>query len=682
MKPITAEEALFSAKTFAGAMLALYISYGIGLPRPFWAMMTAYVVVTQPWAGAIRSKAAYRLAGTALGSTATVYMVPRLASYPVLMTGAIALWVGACLFVALLDRTPRSYVFMLAGYTAALIGFPSVSTPDAIFDTALARVEEIGLGIVCASLVHSIVLPRGVAPVVMGRLDAVMRDARIWLSDILQGTGNAPRRDRERRQLANDITQLRLLSTHIPYDVGNIRWTAEAVRAMQDRIAALTPLASAVEDRLRALDAAGEPVPAPMRGALAAVRAWLETGRRAEPDEALALRTAVVQSTPAVGADSPWRDLLLASLGTRLRELVDAYRDCLLLRRQIEAGLHGAPQRPMRRRPGPALHRDYGVALLSAVAAAVAICLCCAFWILTAWTNGSAAAMMAAVFCSFFATMDNPVPAIRTFLVYTVASIPISAVYLLAILPAVHSFEMLALTIFPVAFVLGALASRPALAIKAMATLFGVLTALSLQDTHTSDLVSFIDGMLGQLGGIATAALVTALLRTISAERAAQRIQAANWRELTELAGAARPPADGQGHTARMLDRIGLLQQRLALTRQGQAPIADDALQDLRVGTDIVALQHARGRLPQAGEAIQAALRELAQWYRARQAGRAPAAASCLARIDGALAHVTALEGPARAARDQAIVALIGIRRGLFPEAGAPAAVAAGAPQP
>ena len=52
---------------------------------------------------------------------------------------------------------------MLAGYTVALIGFPSVSASETVFDTAVARVQEISLGIVCASLVSMLVLPRSVS---------------------------------------------------------------------------------------------------------------------------------------------------------------------------------------------------------------------------------------------------------------------------------------------------------------------------------------------------------------------------------------------------------------------------------------------------------------------------------------------------------------------------------------
>ena len=51
-------------------MLALYLALAIGLPRPFWAMLTAYVV-SNPLSGAVRSKAVYRVSGTLLGSMVT-----------------------------------------------------------------------------------------------------------------------------------------------------------------------------------------------------------------------------------------------------------------------------------------------------------------------------------------------------------------------------------------------------------------------------------------------------------------------------------------------------------------------------------------------------------------------------------------------------------------------------------
>lgn len=145
-----AEDWLFSVKAFGAAILALGIGFWLDLPQPYWAMATAYIA-SQSLSGATRSKAAFRASGTVAGGLAALVLVPNLVDAPVLLSMALALWTGLCLFGALLDRTPRSYAFMLAGYTAAIIGFPAVSDPGAIFDTVLARTEEILLGIACAS---------------------------------------------------------------------------------------------------------------------------------------------------------------------------------------------------------------------------------------------------------------------------------------------------------------------------------------------------------------------------------------------------------------------------------------------------------------------------------------------------------------------------------------------------
>ncbi|AYD64592.1 FUSC family protein [Achromobacter sp. LC458] len=676
MKLPNVRETIFSLKSYLSAIMALYLAYSIGLPRPFWAMTTAYVVA-QPWSGAVRSKALYRLVGTFAGSAATVYMVPRLSNSPVVMTAAMVMWVGACLYMSVLDRTPRSYLFMLAGYTAAMIGFPSVTDPSLVFDTALARVEEISLGIVCATLVHSIVLPRGLAPALTLQLDKAVRDARNWMHDTLSGK-TAEQRDRDRRVLANDITQLRLLSTHVPFDTSNLRWTSGAVRAMQDQISALTPAVSAVEDRLRALQANDQPLPDTVSALLNDISEWINAGAQASHDTAVQLRAAVSHATPAIDSHSTWRDALLASLMTRLRELIDTYDECLALRREIHAGLKGAPRRgSMRggmhharpaRAPNAALHRDHGMALLSALAAGVAISVCCAFWIGTAWSNGATAALMAAIFSCFFASQDNPVPGIMQFLTYTVYSIPLSALYLLGIMPAIHSFEMLALSMLPTAFVLGIFIARPASTGKAMAMLFGFLGTMALQDTNTADIVSFIDTQVAQCMGVATAAIIAAIFRTVSADWSARRIQAANWKELATLASSPRAPSR-HTYTARMLDRIGLLQPRLALAERPDDLVAADALKDLRVGRDITELQRARRHLPMAEATIQPVLNSLAQFFRARSAWRVgEKTPEFLAQIDRALSSVAATPQGV-AARDRAVVALVGIRRAFFPDA-------------
>ncbi len=694
----TRAEMLFSAKTFTAAMLAMYIANRAGLPRPFWSMLTSYIVAA-PLAGNVRSKAVFRFCGTLIGCTMVVLMVPALDNAPELLTLALALWVGGCLYLSLLDRTARSYVFMLAGYTAALIGFPSVETPLNLFDNAVARVEEISLGILCSTLVHSLVLPVSMGPTLLALLDRSLGDARRWFGDAL-GVGGAKPAPKsggsaaatlgaDRQRLAGDITQLRLLSTHVPFDTSHLRWTAGAIGAMQDSLAALTPALSAVEDRLQALQDAEGALAPDVVALLAQAAAWLRDGSAGatpQPDRDAAtqallagLRELGEPGDEPAAQSTPWARALRIGLAVRLDELVRGWRACETLRQRIDEGLTGAAA-PLRRSASfdnRVLHKDTGLALLSSFAAVLAICLCSAFWIATAWPSGSAAAMLAAVFCSFFATLDDPVPAINKFLKFTIVSVPVSAVYVLLLLPLVHDFGMLVLICAPTFLLLGCWCARAATAPAAMATVFGVAGTLALHDTAaTVDLPVFLNGTLAQVLGILAAALVTRLVRTVGADWSAQRIRRATWRELGTMAGAARGADVDEAYAVRMVDRIALLAPRVAQADPAvRDETVDGALRDLRAGVDIVALQRARPRLPSAG--IGAVMDGVARLFHRRGAGDAGAVPQALlADLDGALAQVLAPAGtahsdPARAA----ITALVGLRRALFPAA--PAALAA-----
>ena len=666
MKAPSRAELLFSAKSYGAAMLALYLALSIGLPRPFWAMLTAYVVAN-PLSGAVRSKAVYRVSGTLLGSMATVLMVPRLANSPELLSLALACWVGLCLYISLHDRTPRSYVFMLAGYTAALIGFPAVGAPGTVFDVALARVEEITLGIVCATLVHSIVLPQSLAPALLARLDRALGDARRWLRDAL-GAGSSVR---DRRSLAGDITELRLMATHLPFDTSRLRWTGNTIHALQDRLALMMPLLAGIEDRLRALRELQDPDLALRWAALQdEIVAWNEAGANDEDGNVASLNAQIDALEPALGASASWADVLQVNLAARLRALLRLCGECARLRAALDAGLRGEHVGEAGQARGfkpQVLHRDPGMALLSALAAVIAILCCCAFWIFTAWPAGSAAAMMAAVFCCFFATQDDPVPGIRTFFNYTLVSVPVSALYLLLVLPAVHSFEMLMLVVAPCFLTLGVFVARPATSGRAMAMLFGVAGMLSMQDTGTMDLVSFINSMLAQLAGIGAAAVFTRLLRSVSADWTARRLLRAGWGELASLAGARRAPSV-EAVSARMVDRIGMLIPRLALSGREQDVAGADALHafgDLRIGLNMAQLRHLAPQLRQQQSALTQLMRELAAYFRALP--QRQAAAGLLQRLDAALRDVCGA-APGAARRDAA-VALAGIRRGLFPDA-------------
>lgn len=662
---LQASDLIFSAKCFAAAMLAVYLASWAGQPRPFWALLTTYVVAA-PLAGMVRSKAVYRLVGTFVGSAAAVLIVPNFDNSPELLSLVMALWVALCLYLSLHDRTPRSYAFMLSGYTAALIGFPVVSNPGTVFNNASARVEEIALGILSAAVVHSLILPSDLRQTILGLLDRCHGDIRQWAGDILNLRRSDQTSGADRSRVAADMTQLRILGIHIPYDTSHLSWTADNIAAMQDAIAALTPSLSAAEDRLQAIEQAEGDLPQDITAVLDRIRPWLE---QSGCDDDPAILEDLHRSIAGIAAvEVPaWNRALRIGLSIRLGEFVDGWQSCLRLRNEIDQGLEGAP-RPARpaRSQGEILHLDQGMALLSAFAALVAILLCCAFWILTGWSMGYMAAMFAAIFCSFFASMDDPVPAIHSFMKWTLWSVPVSAVYVLVLLPLVTDFTSLVVVCIPGLFGIGLFAARPSMAPKAIPVIIGLCGTLAMHDTSQADLVSFVNLMLGEIAGIVVASRITRLMRSVGTAWSARRIQRATWQDLNDLARQPSLPDNGEAYLIRMLDRIALLAPRV-VQLGGRVPgvPAEEALRDLRLGADIVTLQKHRPILPRRG--LQNLLDHLADWYQRRGEGHlvSPPAALC-ELIDNVLEQELGVSAPRRHA---VIAALVGLRRNLFPQA-------------
>ncbi|MBN4688723.1 FUSC family protein, partial [Escherichia coli] len=77
-----------------------------------------------------------------------------------LFLGASAIWVGICTAGATRNRNFRAYGFVLAGYTAAMVGLPALAHPDGAFMAAVWRVLEISLGILRSTLVSAAILPQ------------------------------------------------------------------------------------------------------------------------------------------------------------------------------------------------------------------------------------------------------------------------------------------------------------------------------------------------------------------------------------------------------------------------------------------------------------------------------------------------------------------------------------------
>lgn len=661
---VRAADLIFALKTFGAAVLALTIALWIDLPRPYWAMATVYIT-SQPLAGATSSKALYRVLGTLTGAAASVALIPALVNAPELLCLAVSLWVGLCLYLSLLDRTPRSYLFMLAGYTVALIGFPAVTDPASIFDTAVARAEEITLGIFCATLVSTIVLPRSVAPVIGAKVERWLADARRLSQDVLTGQPATPEARAHRLRLAIEALEIDALATHLAFDRLADHNAVQGLRALRLHMLMLLPLLGSISDRLAALR---DRLPADLANLLQHLSRWIaaDSDSREAADR---LRSEIAALRPQLDADASWDQIMVASLLIRLGELVDISDDCRALSAAIASG-EDTSQVPLAFRTEEGIvsarHRDHALALWSAAGAGLAILLCSAFWIGSGWVDGASAPMMAAVACSFFAAQDDPAPGIRSFALWSLVAIAIVALYLFAIIPGISNVEMLIAALAPSFLLFGVLSARPQTGLIGMALAANGATLLAVQETYSADFESYANSAASFMIGMIAALVMTRVLRSVRAEWIAQRLMRTNWQMLAVTAER-RGRNDRAAFAGAMLDRLGLLAQRLsAIPETDRRDL--DSLSQLRVGLNIIDLRRARHGLGSGTlKAIDAMLDRLASACRNRATEFLPR--ELLIAIDTAMEE--ALDEPPAQAKEDALIGLVGIRTALFPDAAA-----------
>ncbi|MCL2655902.1 MAG: FUSC family protein [Betaproteobacteria bacterium] len=661
-----------SAKSLLAALIALYIGLAADLSRPYWAMASALVVM-QPVLGGTNARGIYRIAGTLIAAVASVVFVPGLSQSPILLSLVMSLWLTGCMTIALLHRGPSSYTFMLAGYTAAFISFPMALQPDAIFEIALARSEEIVLGSLCAVVVGALVFPVSIKSMIDQRVQGLMRDARTWCEQVLARRGSS---DELRRRLAHDLAQLDLV---IPFarrddprhgELGT--WLSE-LRAL---LLGLMPVLAAIEDRLDNLGARigqdGE-----LARLLDDMRQWVAEDAPAPPARLDDFLRRIVALRPAMSEDGA--GLLLDSLLLRLKELAELWYDSRHLQQALQDG-----QPPPAAAFGLDLHRlmsfesrhiDWSMLLFSSSAAGATLFAYCLLWIAIGWSEGASGAMMAAVAAAFFAAQDDPAPNIFIMMNWSIVAILTTGFYLFIVFPLFRDFWPLALAITPGFLFVGLLLSRPSLFMAGMTLVVNVASLMSIQNHGAgADFTSFANSSVATVLGLLFALLMTRLFRSVGAEWSAQRLIRQGW-------GIIAAAAEGHGRQdrerlmLRMLDLTGLLAPRLAALPEGSEATGVDMLDEVRIGLNILNLRRARNDLPMANHAaLDRLLAGVAGYYRAceRDGRMLMPPPELKAALEASLSRLHTL--PPDKARDEALLGLIGLRFRLFPQQDMPGA--------
>jgi len=577
---MNARSLLFGLNCYIASMAALFIAFSFELPNPWWAVITVFLTSQPSIEGAVWAKAVFRVLGTIIGLVAALVIIPNLVDAPELMLIALASWLALCTFIALQDRTPRSYLPVLAGYGAILVGLPVIDNPVNIFTTAVARTEEILIGVICASLAHALIFPRSVHIVLGMKVHGAVSGARGAILKVLDDAASADD-ELARLRFASATVDVALQASVLGFEPPRGQSRAKVARALAERLTALLPLLASVDGRMRVLPA--ESHSTALNDAVHAARDWFSS----DGLDAFAMRGLEARlraSVPAASAATGWNALVEIALAERLCELMVAWHECQHLAAAMDdpdARLSPTASRLAAQTPTLSLHVDQAVALWSALTAALAVLVCggLALWI--QWPPATVGIGIAAVLTSLFASFDDPTPIMRKFLVWTFVSIPIGAIYVFAILPAVDGLVPLALVLFPVIAIPAVLMTIPRHGLRALATLLVTTTVIGIQPSYHGDMEAFANLALSSSLGTIVALLLTQAVRVIEGQWVARRITRSGWAELSRLAR--RPPRSIIPFAMRMLDRVGLLLPRIPPASRA----ATSSLRDLRIGVGL-----------------------------------------------------------------------------------------------
>ena len=579
-----ARDWFYGVRTFAASMIALYIALLMQMPRPYWAMATVYIV-SSPFLGPTSSKALYRAAGTFLGAAAAVLFVPMFVQSPYVLVVVIALWTGILLFMSLHLRTANSYALMLAGYTLPLIALPVVDNPLAVWDVAEARTEEIFLGIAVAAVVGAMFWPRRLAPVFNDAVSKWFADATSYSLKFLGRDVQPEEVTALRMAMVANFNSLELMIGQLPHE-GARPQTVRNTKELRGRMIHLLPVIDALEDSLYALERRTPELVEKFQPLLAATREWLS---HADADLARwqALRDQLDALQPSAEALEERKQLLFSNAIYRLGGFVDLWQDCRSLQDAILCERQDSWRAVYRHwrlgRLTPFI--DRGLMLYSVASTILAIIVASVLWILLGWPDGGSAVILAAVACSFFASMDDPAPQIYRFFFWTGMSVLFASLYLFLILPNLHDFPMLVLA-FAVPFIcIGTLTVQPRFYLGMLLTLVNTSSFISIQGAYDADFFAFANSNLAGPLGLLFAFIWTLVARPFGAELAAKRLTRFSWKDIVSMT----EPASLAEHRqlgVQLLDRLMQHLPRLALTGQDTGI----AMREVRVGLNMLDL--------------------------------------------------------------------------------------------
>lgn len=598
---------IFALKTFIAGMLALFVSFELDLINPMWSIGTV-LIIANPYSGMVSSKCVYRVVGTIGGAVIALTLTPHLINTPWIFTVVLSLWVGFALYVSLLDRTPRSYAFMLAGYSTAMIVFNAITYIDQynIFDIALARVIEISIGVISSAVVSATILPMHIGSAIKQRVIKTLKDTENLFANLLN-TDSQQNNTQLLAAITRDTTDIHALAVHLSYEKGELHGMTKPLQEMLHQISMVVANLVALSERIKQLKELRfiETHAEKLQQLSAHVVQFLEQKDLIVDENILQLPDEFESDFASLmESASTHQQVLVAAMKMDVRHFISNVLAVKVLWQRIQQGNKEIPDNitPMTTKY-PSLHRDHGVAIRGGISAVLITFIVTGVWIVSGWKAGFMMAQMGAVTACILTALDNPVPVLRIFIWGSIASAVLVFVYAFGIFPHVTTFWELGLVLLPMFLFAVSMMANQMLMPVGMVLGINTMMGLNLHNDYSMDAVSYLDSSFAMILGVLVSLIVIDVVRAMSPDTSASRILALHYRAMRQ---AIYLPygLDFKVHLRSMLDRIGILNSKMVQSDEIKTSIHQALIESSSI-VDLSRLQELANQFPQTSELTQ-----------------------------------------------------------------------------
>lgn len=512
---------IFAVHGTIAALAALAVAALLQLECPYWAAMTALIVI-QPTRGLLLEKSYYRLLGTAVGSLGGLAMLLTSRS-PALLTVMLSFWLAACVGAGNLVYGLRSYGAMVAGCTCAVVAMAGYNNPPHLHDLVFGRIACIVVGIVVSTTVSLFFTHRRSKGELLNRLCRAAAAHIEWLAMLVRGA---------------DGQELSAFRQDILVEIAAIEGSLDAAWAgsleLKRRKRHIRSLIVSLLSLLEAGTVAGNSLDRQHRSGH---HSWQEplAQRLEEVARQLNEQGAAMPVPPDLAEVLATTDTHLPLLGETLRDMLTALQ---LVVAEWDAT---APESDRPAVQTYIRHRDWQEGGRSALRAACAMSAVGTAWHLTGWAEGSLMMMAASIMVSIFSTHDHPTVMLSH--IFCGASLGVAAAFVcrLLLLPGPSGLLPQAALALPV-LMAGMVAFRHRrTALGAMDFMLFFLFVMQPGISAVPPPSSYLAGGLACLGGVAVAILAFRFLLPIDPARRLRTILVAIVHDLHTMAATDSP---------------------------------------------------------------------------------------------------------------------------------------------